>query len=282
MGGVGRGNAAEETLTKQEKRKRKLNNQDFSSAQSTENNFTGVLTSSNVPEKLESLNDKGCPGETSKPSTRLSLMYRNAEKLELRYQTLAEGGLEILESIENNEDLSDIDDASIELMEEQDLLKSQGNESILTDTGRQVYNNWRSFRDEYLTGKTDNNRLENIESELGEQSMPWFLEETSNVEITLDQYLRRKEQSRSKYDPEPEFRSIIGSIYSYDSSELGKRVRALEVLKNPEKYDEKEVSEEIQHELKHATPLGLIDGEGTLTLDGEALYRKIKTDSYYM
>lgn len=272
--------ATENTLTKKEKEKNRFARQDLSN---TRPRFEGVISSSNIPEKINSIdNEEPEPRDTS-TKTKLSPAYRMAERLEVQYEILAEGdGLEFLERVDSGQSVSEFSDELLDVMSSQELLESPEPDTDLTGRGRQVYNNWTGFRDNYLAGDTDHDRLEAIESQIGEKAMPWFLEETSDVEVTLDHYLRNREAARSSYDPGKEFQGIMSALHSYDSSELGDRVRALEVLNDPERYGGQEVPEHIKKEFRNATPLGLLDDKEVLTQDGKALYQRVQADTVYM
>jgi len=283
MGGIGRGDP-EATDRKKEEDKRKFLNRDFSNLESPDPNFRGSVSISNMPEKIEFI-DQDTHTEAESQEDSPSIVYQNAEELEIQYELLSPtelDGLALLDSLERGKSMSNFSTELVELMHRQGLLKTSEQELEPTFKGRQAYNNWIGFRDNYLTGNTDENRFDVIESDIGVESIPWFLEETSNVDITLDQYLRRKEQSRSRYNSESEFESIVSTLYGNEKNELGDHVRTLEALSNPEKYEEHQVPEDVQQEFRHATPLGLLDDDGTLTPDGEALYRKVRADAYYL
>lgn len=282
MGGIGHGDH-ESTDRKKEEDKRKFLDRDFSNLEPRDSEFRGTISISNMPEKIEFIDQDSSHAEVESQADTPSIVYRNAEELEIRYEMLSPtelDGLELLDTLETGDSISNFSTELVELMHRKGLLKNSENELEITTEGRQTYNNWASFRDNYLTGRTDENRFDVIESDIGVSSMPWFLEETSGIELTLDDYLRRKDRSRSRYNPESEFESILSTLYGTKRNELGDHIRALDVLSNPEKYEEQEVSESVQQELRHVTPLGLLDDEGTLTQDGEALYRKVRADAY--
>ena len=273
--------AVERTIEKKEEDQNEFAEQDLPDTELEDQEFEGIISGSNIPEKIEIIDDEEPETEAVGTKTTLSPTYRWAEELELHYEILAEGkGLEVLEKVDSGENVSEISEALLELMAEQGIIESPDPGTGFTDRGRQFYSNWTGFRDNYLTGDTGHDRLEAIEKMIGDKAMPGFLEEASNVEVTLDQYLTNPESAKARYDPEKEFQAMMSALHSYQSSELGDRVRALEVLGDPDRYDGREVPEHIKKEFRNATHLGLLDDKDVLTQDGKALYRKVRADAY--
>lgn len=281
MGGIGHGNH-ESTSRQREQEQERFTNRNFSNTESPQTDFEGSMSISNIPEKLEFVNNS--KEEPKKQGSSNPVVYQNAEELEIQYEMLSPAelnGLGLIDTLVNGGDGNEFLPELVSVMEKQGLLDIEGPEIEPTSTGVQAYNNWSGFRDNYLTGESHHDRMDTLESELGVEAMPWFLERNSDLELDLDQYLSRKQHSRSSYDPNSEFESVMGTLHGYEERNLGDHVRSLEILKNPEEYNE-EVPQEIRQEFKDATALGIIDDDDVLTQDGKVLYTKVQADACYL
>lgn len=275
----------ERTSRKHEELLNEILNVDFSSS-STSSSYRGNNMTTNLPENIEiSEIDDSLETEGEENTQEFMISDSKAERLENEYMILNEGGgMELLEvlhpELETSYTMDDFEETLLELMSVHGLIEYSDSVEI-TPRGRQMGIKWASFRDNYLTGETCENRLNTVEEEIGEIGMPAYLEETSGIAPDLDRYLRKKEIFKSRYDPEMEFRELMSSIYGQGSGK-GQRVRSLEILNNPEKYDVEQVPEKIMQDFDQTGVLGLLDRKDVLNFDGEALYNRVRTDALYL
>ena len=255
-------------------RQRKQLNQVENTLESTENikRENGTETTSNIPDNITFE-----PEETKKTvETGKPIDPVNAQILESRYDVLFNfGGFELIDHIENYGTINEDDykthlPALTSLAENHNLVESQKGVIKLSDTGKNIYQNWKGFQD-YLSNEE---RYKKITEDLRDPEVAKFINTTTDTDTSIHHFLRDRDRAERNwvrgYDAEDEFYEITSVLYS-EEAPIGQSVEQLYQLQQGEG-----LLEENQQTYSQGLN-GLLEGDG-LNYDGEALYRRVKFD----